>query len=276
MWTESKYKKIYKQNKSVVLYMNLSIYQKDILQKYKSNSQIARVLTEKWFSSEMYCPCCLNKKIINYPNNKKAIDFFCEKCKNDFQLKSSKKPFGKKVIDGEFNTMISVIKKGDSPNFFIMHYSSDEWIIKNLIMIPKFFVTLSMLEKRKPLSQNARRAGWVGCNFLLDKLPKEGKIHIIKDGKIENKEEVNKIWRKMFFLANKRPEFRGWTSDVLRIVQKQGKIFKLDDIYKYEKYFKELYPENNNIRAKIRQQLQILRDNKIIRFKKRGLYEVLE
>ncbi len=185
--------------------MQLSMYKKEVLQNYKSNSQRARVLTENWFSSQMYCPCCLNKKIIDYPNNQKASDFFCENCKNDFQLKSSKKPFGKKVVDGEYNTMLSVISEGKSPNFFILHYSSDDWTVKSLKMIPKFFVTLSMLEKRTPLSQNARRAGWTGCNFLLDKLPKEGKIPIIQNEKFEDKEIVNKIWRKMFFLANKKP-----------------------------------------------------------------------
>ena len=256
--------------------MQLSLYQKEVLQNYKSNSQIARVLTENWFVSQMYCPCCLNPRIVDYPNNQKASDFFCEKCKNDFQLKSSKKPFGKKVVDGEFNTMVSVIKKGDSPNFFILQYSSEDWRVKSLLMIPKFFVILSMLEKRNPLSINAHRSGWTGCNFLLDKLPNEGKIPIIKDEKILEKKDINKTWRKMFFLANRRPELRGWTSDVLKIVQEQDREFKLKDIYKYENYFKELHPTNNNIQAKIRQQLQILRNNKIIKFKGRGIYEVLE
>ena len=58
-------------------------------------------------------------------------------------------------------------------------------------------------------------------------------------------------------------------------MQEQDKEFKLKDIYKYEKYFRELHPTNNNIQAKVRQQLQILRDNKIIKFKERGIYEVL-
>jgi type II restriction enzyme len=142
-------------------------------------------------------------------------------------------------------------------------------------MIPKFFVTLSMLEKRKPLSENARRAGWTGCNFLLDKLPNEGKISIIRDEKTEDKILVNKQWKKMFFLANKKPEFRGWTSDVLKIVQEQDNEFGLGDIYKFENYLKELHPDNNNIKAKIRQQLQILRDNKIVKFKEKGIYEQL-
>lgn len=251
------------------------MYQKEVLQKYHSNSQIARVLTEDWFHSQMYCPCCLNKNIIRYPNNQKASDFFCQKCKNDFQLKSSKSPFGKRVVDGEFNTMVSVIENGKSPNFFILHYSPEDWVVKSLTMIPKFFVNLSILEKRKPLSFSARRAGWVGCNFLLDRLPYEGKIEIIDNEVVKDKEEINKIWKKMFFLMNKNPNFRGWTSDVLKIVQEQNSIFTLKDIYKYENYFKELHPENNNIQAKIRQQLQILRDNRMIIFKNNGTYEIV-
>jgi type II restriction enzyme len=256
--------------------LDLSLYNLAIIKNYKSNSQIARVLTENWFVNQMYCPCCLNTKINSYANNNKGSDFFCNNCNNSFQLKSSKKPFGKRIVDGEFNTMIRIIQKGDSPNFFILHYTADEWIVNSLIMIPKFFVTLSMVEKRKPLSLSARRVGWIGCNFLLDKLPREGKIPIITNEKMENQEKVNKTWRKMFFLANKKPEFRGWTSDVLKVVQEQNKTFELNDMYKYENYFKELHPENNNIPAKIRQQLQILRDNKILKFKGRGFYEVLE
>ena len=58
----------------------------------------------------------------------------------------------------------------------------------------------------------------------------------------------------------------------MKIVQEQDNNFKLNDIYKYENYFKELHPENNNIQAKIRQQLQILRDNKIIKFEAKGKY----
>jgi type II restriction enzyme len=256
--------------------MDLSMHKKDVFNNYNSNSQIARVLTEGWVLSEMYCPCCLNVNLDDYPNNKKASDFFCNKCSNDFQLKSSKNKFGRKVVDGEYNTMMSAISKGDTPNFFILNYSDSDWVVKDLRLIPKFFVSSSMIEKRKPLSETARRAGWTGCNFLLDRLPNEGKVSIVKNEKVIDKNEVNKVWKKMFFLANKKPEFRGWTSDVLKIVQEQDKEFSLKDIYEYEDYFKELHPENNNIQAKLRQQLQILRDNNILRFKERGFYEVVE
>lgn len=252
--------------------MNLSLYKKEVFKNYTSNSQRMRILTENWFLNYMYCPCCLNKRVKDFPNNQKGSDFFCEKCKNEFQLKSSKKEFKKKVLDGEYNTMKSIILNNKSPNFFLLNYSKSDWIVKNLILIPKFFISFSMLEKRKPLSKNARRAGWIGCNFLLNTLPSEGKIYLIKQENVIEKEVINKIWKKMFFLNMKKPEFRGWTSDTIKVVEELSKRFSLNDIYKYENYFKKLHPNNRNIKPKIRQQLQILRDNKIINFLGNGNY----
>ena len=83
--------------------MQLDLYKNEVFGQYKSNSQIARVLSENWFNSEMYCPCCLNKNIHNYPNNQKAVDFFCLNCNNEFQSKCFNKKFSKKVLDGEFH-----------------------------------------------------------------------------------------------------------------------------------------------------------------------------
>ncbi|MCK4650087.1 restriction endonuclease [Candidatus Pacearchaeota archaeon] len=255
--------------------MDLSMYQKEVLQNYKSNSQIARILTENWFSREMYCPCCLNEGVDDFPNNQKGSDFFCEKCKNEFQLKASKNEFKRKVVDGEYNTMMNIISRDSSPNFFLMNYENANWTIKSLFLIPKFFISVSMIEKRNPLSKNAKRAGWVGCNFLLDRLPEEGKIQIVKDEKIIERNKINKVWKKMFFMNSKKPEFRGWASDVLKCVEELDNKFDLREIYKYDRYLKELHPMNNNIHAKIRQQLQVLRDNKVLSFCGNGRYEFL-
>lgn len=253
--------------------MNLSIYQQNILSKYKSNSQRIRVLTETWFLKEMYCPCCLNLKINDFPNNKKGSDFFCPDCANEFQLKSSKKKFGKKVVDGEYNTMKKIILSKKSPNFFLLRYSNSDWFIKDLVLIPKFFINFSILEKRKPLSQNAKRSGWVGCNFILRRLPEEGKINIIRNEKVIEKRIINKTWKKMFFMNRQKSGFRGWTSDILKIVEELPSEFSLKDIYDYEEYLKNIHPSNQHIKAKIRQQLQVLRDNKIIQFTSQGNYK---
>lgn len=80
--------------------MELSLYDRNVFESYKSNSQRIRVLSENWFSQEMYCPSCLNPRISQHPNNEKVYDFLCEKCRSEYQLKSSSKKFGKKVSMG--------------------------------------------------------------------------------------------------------------------------------------------------------------------------------
>lgn len=55
----------------------------------------------------------------------------------------------------------------------------------------------------------------------------------------------------------------------------EREYFNLSDIYMYEPFLKKLHPDNNNIRAKIRQQLQILRDKGFIVFLGGGKYRKL-
>jgi type II restriction enzyme len=59
-----------------------------------------------------------------------------------------------------------------------MHYDKKEWSVSNLILIPNFALSMSAIEKRKALGPNARRAGWVGCNILLSRIPHDAKIPI--------------------------------------------------------------------------------------------------
>lgn len=63
----------------------------------KSPSQIAKVLTENWILSESYCPCCLGD-LTQAPPNAKVLDFGCENCGLDFELKSKKHTLGKKLL----------------------------------------------------------------------------------------------------------------------------------------------------------------------------------
>jgi hypothetical protein len=55
----------------------------------------------------------------------------------------------------------------------------------------------------------------------------------------------------------------------------QNKPFVLKDIYKFEKNLKDFYPENNRIKEKIRQQLQILRKKNLLEFiDNKGAYKL--
>lgn len=49
-------------------------------------------------------------------------------------------------------------------------------------------------------------------------------------------------------------------------------IFILEEMYSFENILSMKHPENHHVKDKIRQQLQILRDNEIIEFMGRGHY----
>lgn len=123
------------------------------------------------------------------------------------------------------------------------------------------------------MSNTARRAGWIGCNILIGEVPDEGKIDIIQNGVLHPKNEIYQKINKSNILLTENIETRGWLLDVLKYVNIiSSREFCLNDMYSFEKelYFK--HPQNNNIKAKIRQQLQVLRDKGFIEFLGNGKY----
>jgi len=68
----------------------------------------------------------------------------------------------------------------------------------------------------------------------------------------------------------------GWRLDVFREVsQIKGNVFRLEQAYAAKDRLAALHPENRNIEAKIRQQLQELRDLGLIEFRGAGIYRKL-
>lgn len=67
---------------------------------------------------------------------------------------------------------------------------------------------------------------------------------------------------------------KGWLGTVLNCVNRiPGEFFTLDDMYAFEPELKSEYPNNRNIKAKIRQQLQFLRNKGVIEFLGNGSYK---
>ena len=254
--------------------MSLNLYS-TIADSYNSNSQKIRVLTESWVNEYIYCPSCGNN-ITEYENNKPVADFYCSKCNEDYELKSKKDNMGKKIVDGAYATMIERLQSDSNPNFFFLNYDKNSLDVTNFIVIPKHFFIPGIIEKRKPLSPTARRAGWIGCNILLDTIPESGKIFYIKDGLKESKNKILDSWNKTIFLKQSTNlQSKGWLLDIIKCIDKLDKnYFNLSDIYQFEKYLKLKHPENNNIQAKIRQQLQLLRDKGYLKFESRGKYRL--
>lgn len=143
------------------------------------------------------------------------------------------------------------------------------------MLIPSFLFSESAIECRKPLAPTARRAGWVGCNILLSRIPADGKIRIVEQGRATDAATVRRHFDRIRPLAELKPAARGWTLDVLAIVQGLGRArFSLADVYAEEGRLETLYPSNRNVRPKIRQQLQVLRDLGFVAFLGGGQYEL--
>ena len=254
--------------------MNLS-FNTQIADTYTSASQKARVLTENWVLGQIYCPNC-GENITNYGNNKPVADFFCKKCTEDFELKSKKGKFGKKVSAGAYTQMIKRIKSDSKPNFFFMAYVVKVLGVDNFFVVPKHFIVPEIIEQRKPLAVTARRAGWVGSNILFSKIPQAGQIFYVENGKEVAKSDVLQKWQKTLFLKQvKKTEAKGWILDIMNCIDALNKKeFSLQDVYKFEQDLFVLHPENKNIKPKIRQQLQFLRDKGYLEFIAPGKYRL--
>ncbi len=134
------------------------------------------------------------------------------------------------------------------------------------------FYTLSLSPNR--LVHFSEQTAGVGCNILIDKVPEQGMVSIISDGEINNK---NTVLSKVNQGSNhevKNINSRGWLMSILNCVNRiPASVFSLKDVYQFEDELRLIYPQNRNIQAKIRQQLQFLRDKGVLEFLGRGEYK---
>jgi type II restriction enzyme len=152
----------------------------------------------------------------------------------------------------------------------------DTLSVNDFFVVPKHFFVEEIIEERKPLAETARRAGWIGSNILFSKIPKAGQIFYIEDGKEIAKADVLEKWQKTVFLKKiKKADAKGWILDIMNCIDALNKKeFTLADVYAFENDLKSIHPENKNIKPKIRQQLQFLRDKGYLEFVGEGVYKL--
>lgn len=245
----------------------------DLAADYRSASQQARVVSEAWGHSNLYCARCDSPKLEPSCNNTQVVDFVCPSCTAAFQLKSQSHPFSKRITDSAYEAMRRAIQENRAPHLLTLQYDRLSWSVRNLTLIPSFALTLSCLEKRKALASTARRHGWVGCNILLFNIPTDARINIISEGTPTNPANVRWQFSRLRPLEKLDYEKRGWMLDVLKIVRSLNKVeFSLGDVYGHLDELQRSHPKNQHIREKIRQQLQHLRDIGLLEFVGRGRY----
>lgn len=245
----------------------------DLGRAYRSPAQQARVITEAWVRDNLYCLGCDEDALRETQPGRAVVDFRCRICQRRYQLKSQRRPFGNRVVDAAWKPMAKAVRAGKAPNLLFLQYDASQWEVANLFGVPNHFLTLSAIERREPLSHGARRSGWVGCNILLQKLPPDGKVDIVRERVGIPPREVRRRWGRFAFLRDEPHVSRGWTADVLACLRRLNqRMFTLADVYNFENELARLHPGNRNVKAKIRQQLQVLRDQDIIKFLGRGNY----
>src|SRR5258708_22587620 len=185
------------------------------LERYKSASQRARIGTEAWGAVNFFCPVCKSPRLDVAPRNTVAVDYRCPICDSPFQLKSQSKPLGTKIVDAAYSEMKRAILSDRTPNLYVLHYDLAQWAVRTVILIPHFAFALSAIECRPPLGPDARRAGWIGCNILLHKIPADARIQIVESGEARAPYQVRHAYDRLRPPPNLYVIYLGWSLDLL-------------------------------------------------------------
>ena len=242
---------------------------------YTSKSQIARVFTEAWVAENGYCLACDSERLLATARNTQARDFECAACGHPYELKSSTRALGSKVLCGAYAAMMRRVDTGTVPTFLLMRYAAGP-VVTDLSAIHRVFITPELIEKRNPLSPTADKAGWVGCKLLLRGVPPEGRIPLLLAGIFGDRDASREAFRATAKLAKANVRSRSWSRVILNCLHRlPSNPFSLDQVYSFEAELAIQFPGNRHIRPKIRQQLQVLRDAGLLRFEERGRYSLV-
>lgn len=161
-------------------------------------------------------------------------------------------------------TSSNLTRSGFNYNHEAGVYSEDSNIVKDTL---SFYRLIRKSEETGILTSSKLQE----ANKILSNIPKEKKVSIPtltldtidEDKFLGGIDSINK-------------SLSGWKKDVFSCLLNINKeVFELSDIYSYEHELSSLHPDNENIRAKIRQQLQLLRDIGLLEFTKPGTYKKL-
>ena len=248
---------------------------------YKSASQIARRVTEDWATRNLYCASCAFNELTPAKNNAPVLDFRCPECNANYQLKSQSRRFGRKASNSAYEKKMDAITNGSAPHYAFLHYSTNDWQVKTLFIVPGHFFTPALIQERPPLPPTARRAGWIGSNILLGSLPDEARVAVVADGVPRDAVDVRNDWARFQFLRDDPLARGGWGAAVLICVRHvvrstDSKIFTTAGFLCDLRGRTRCYPDNSTRARQDSATVQVLRDGGVLRFvDNRGTYQVI-
>jgi hypothetical protein len=154
-------------------------------------------------------------------------------------------------------------------------------LVKNFeygIYLDETLIVKTIVEDFNSLSKNERtgivkKSDLETVKGILAKIPKSVSTRLPTFGIETPEENFDVIETSIEPIAS---SLSGWKLEVFKCVNSIPKqIFTLNEINKFENHLKKIYPENQHIPDKIRQQLQYLRDLGLIEFLGSGKYKKL-
>lgn len=143
---------------------------------WENESRIVGEACEYYVKNNINCVRCNTKNFEKYKTNEKSKDLFCITCNQKFQIKAKsathkqvnnikcKNKF--KTIGGEYSTTLNNID--EKIDYIIILYEKKTYIILSILYISNENINFNCIIPRNPLSSNAKRAGWQGCNIIFD------------------------------------------------------------------------------------------------------------
>jgi len=118
------------------------------------------------------CPVCDQKYLHKCKPNEKAKDAFCKNCDAQIQIKATKRKSQTPIqlLGAEYKTTLDSIKE-NKINYIVVFYSekSNIFTMNNIFFVNTEDINENCVIPRKPLSPQARRAGWQGCKLVFHK-----------------------------------------------------------------------------------------------------------
>jgi len=134
-------------------------------------AQAARVALETWASFNLYCLSCESEALDRLPANTPVADFECYVCKQTYQLKGKNGRFGSKIPGAAYRPTINAIRNANMPDHIFVEYDIRFGTVIFVDAVPGHAITEDRVLPRRALSAGARRAGWQGCNIVIEGLP---------------------------------------------------------------------------------------------------------
>jgi hypothetical protein len=143
----------------------------ELAERYISASQAARVALETWASFNLYCLSCESDSLDRLADNTPVADFKCFACDRMYQLKGKNGRFGARIAGAAYRPTVEAVRSRSMPEHILVEFDTRFGTVVFADAIPGRLITEDRVVPRKPLSAQARRAGWQGCNILVEGLP---------------------------------------------------------------------------------------------------------